>query len=167
MCFIIRNLVLVAMVSWGSLMSAQAQQNVRVVRFAQLQQLLKSKQDTLLVINFWATWCKPCVHELPHFQKAYESFKEKPVRFLLVSLDDAKELKTRLEPFVQRHQMTTPVWLLDESDYNSFIDKVDESWQGALPATLFLNNAREQRVFYEKELTAEQLNQTIRNLLPN
>ncbi|SFC51263.1 AhpC/TSA family protein [Flexibacter flexilis DSM 6793] len=165
MRFIIRKLVFVALLLGG--FGAQAQHNVRVVRFPELQKLLKSKQDTLLVINFWATWCKPCVRELPHFQKAYDGFKEKPVRFLLVSLDDAKELKTRLEPFVQRHNMTTPVWLLNESDYNSFIDKVDESWQGSLPATLFLNNHREQRVFHEKELTEAQLNQTIRNLLPN
>lgn len=165
MRFIIRKLVFVGLLLSG--LGAQAQQNIRVVRFQELQKLLKSKQDTLLVINFWATWCKPCVQELPHFQKAYDGFKEKPVRFLLVSLDDAKELKTRLEPFVQRHNMTTPVWLLNESDYNSFIDKVDESWQGSLPATLFLNNHRQQRVFHEKELTEAQLNQTIRNLLPN
>jgi thiol-disulfide isomerase/thioredoxin len=145
--------------------TAQNNQKIKVLRFSELQKTLQSNADTLYVVNFWATWCKPCVMELPSFEKAYQEFKDKNVKILLVSLDFESDLQTKLVPFVQRKKLQPEVWLLNETDYNSFIDKVDTSWQGAIPATLIFNNARKKRHFVEKELKHDELNTLINKYL--
>ncbi|AMM51233.1 redoxin [Rufibacter sp. DG15C] len=126
---------------------------VPVIKLAQLQKYLQSPADTTYIINLWATWCKPCVEEIPHFEALQKQYAGKPVKVLLVSLDFAKDLDKKVIPFVQKRQLQSTVLLLDEPDYNSWIDAFDPAWSGALPATLFLNNAKKQRFFVEKPLT--------------
>ncbi len=123
--------------------------------------MLSDTTDSLTVFNFWATWCKPCVKELPEFEKARAFFRNKPVRFRYISLDFANEKATRLDPFVRRKMAGSKVYLLDETDYNAWIEKLDPSWGGAIPVTLILNNAKKIRIFSPSELTYEQLIQKI------
>ncbi|QHL88559.1 redoxin domain-containing protein [Nibribacter ruber] len=127
--------------------------HVPVIKLAQLQHYLNSSADTTYIINLWATWCKPCIEEIPHFEALQKQYANQPVKVLLVSLDFAKDLDKKVIPFVQRRQLKSTVLLLDEPDYNSWIDAFDPAWSGALPATLFFNNAKQQRLFVEKPLT--------------
>ena len=136
---------------------------VPVWKFSDLEKYARD-HDTVLVINFWATWCKPCVKELPHFEAAREHFKDKPVKFLLVSLDFKRELDTRVTPFVKSKKIQAPVVLLDEPDYNSWINKVDSSWSGAIPGTLFIDT-KGNRKFMETEFEKEQLFKHIEAML--
>src|SRR5262245_56135521 len=94
-------------------MTTQAQ--VPVWKFNDLEKFWQDN-DSVLVINFWATWCKPCVKELPNFEAAREEYKGKPVKFLLVSLDFKRELDARVIPFVKTKNLLSPVVLLDEPD---------------------------------------------------
>ncbi|WP_240336887.1 TlpA family protein disulfide reductase [Rufibacter psychrotolerans] len=130
---------------------------VPLVKLSHLQKYLNSTSDTTYVINFWATWCKPCIEELPHFEAVQQQYQGKPVQVVLVSMDFAKDLERKVVPFVQRNKLKSTVFLLDEPDQNAWIDLVDPSWSGAIPATLFVNNARKQRLFLEKPLTLAQL----------
>jgi len=139
-------------------------QVVSVIKFPELEKLMKVK-DTLVVVNFWATWCKPCVEELPYFESAREEFMDKPVVFLFVNLDFKKELKPRVIPFVQARKMQSKVVLLDEPDYNSWIPRVDTAWSGGIPATLMVNNATKTRRFYEKPFEKQELSDAIREML--
>ncbi|QHJ07292.1 TlpA disulfide reductase family protein [Hymenobacter busanensis] len=134
-----------------------AAQQVRVVKLPALQQLLARPTDTTYVVNFWATWCGPCVAELPHFEQLRRRHATAKVQVLLVSLDFASQLDKKVRPFVQRHRLVAPVWLLNEPDQNAFIDKVDAGWSGALPFTLVFNNARHRRQSFEKPLTLPEL----------
>ena len=119
--------------------------------------------DKIEVINFWATWCKPCIKELPYFQELHNS-KQDQVEVTLISLDFADALDSKVIPFVQKRQLTPEVLLLDEIDYNSWIDKVDPSWSGAIPATLMINHRTGERIFVEGELSQEKITEMINQL---
>lgn len=136
---------------------------VKVVKFDALEHLMTRDTDKIEVINFWATWCKPCIKELPYFQELQEKLPDK-VNVTLVSLDYAEVLNDRVIPFVKKRQLTTEVLLLDEIDYNSWIDKVDPSWSGAIPATLIINHQTGRRKFIERELEPGELEQFIEEL---
>jgi len=145
-----------------SLAGKSTAQTVQVVKFDALDALLKSSSDTTYVINFWATWCKPCVHELPGFCKMDSMYKGQKIKLILISMDFVKDVHSHLEPFLKQKKMMNTVWLLNDPDYNAWIDKVDPSWGGSLPATLVFNNKMKKRTFHEEELTFEELNNTVK-----
>lgn len=110
------------------------------VKFSEFEPALRHKNDTTYVINFWATWCKPCVVELPFFEQLHASFKNKPVKVILVSLDFPRQIKSNLIPFVKERNLQSSIAVLIDMDYNSWIDKVSEEWDGAIPFTLIYNS---------------------------
>ncbi len=127
-----------------------------------LEDLVSRKTEKIQVINFWATWCKPCIKELPYFQALHD--EDMSVKVTLVSLDFADEFNKKVVPFIKEQALTTDVLLLDEIDYNSWIDKVDPSWTGAIPATLVINHQTGERKFVEKELEKGDINLIIKEL---
>lgn len=129
--------------------------DIKVTDFEGLQPLLQKSNDTTYVINFWATWCKPCVEEMPDFLKAAAEMKSEKVRFVFVSLDFPGQVDARLKPFVKKHDMADMVVLLDDPDSNSWIEKVDNKWSGAIPATLIYKGI--DKDFYEKSLSYSDL----------
>lgn len=132
---------------------------IEIYSFSELEPLINAEDDTTYIINFWATWCKPCVKELPYFDELHTSLKDKNVKVLLVSLDFPEKLESQLIPFVKKHNLSPQVILLDDPNENDWIPKVDESWSGALPATLIFNKYN--RAFYEKSFTRESLFSTV------
>lgn len=137
-------------------------QSVKVIKFGDLHRILTTQDDTLNVINFWATWCGPCVKELPYFEGLNKT--QQKLRVLLVSMDDIKTLETKVKPFVKQRKIKSKVVLLDEPDLNSWVDKLVPEWSGALPMTLILNAKREVRKFIGKPVKEGEL-QTIINQL--
>lgn len=133
-------------------------QSVEVIKYPELEKIINKPEDKVKVINFWATWCRPCIKELPYFE-AVQKERAEELQVYLISLDDVEKLESRVQPFVERQNMSSIVKLLDETDYNSFIDKVDPSWSGAIPATLVIFG--DERRFVEGEMTEEELNQLI------
>lgn len=123
--------------------------------FDRLEPYLNQKNDTVYVVNFWATWCVPCVEELPHFEKLNAEYKERDFKMLLVSLDFPKMAESRVIPFIKEKDLKAEVVLLNDPDANRWIEKVSKDWSGAIPATLiYKNNTRE---FYEKTFTEDEL----------
>ncbi len=115
---------------------------VPVIGFDQLEPRLHSRNDTLYVVNFWATWCKPCVEELPYLEKLGRQYTDRPVRVLLVSLDFKSQLTTRLLPFLKKKGIRSEVVLLHDTDADAWIPKVSDAWDGAIPVTLFYRGDR-------------------------
>jgi thiol-disulfide isomerase/thioredoxin len=132
-------------------------QHVAVIKFPELQKRLARPTDTTYVVNFWATWCAPCVKELPNFEQLRTANAGQKVKVLLVSLDYASQLDKKVKPFVKQRGLKSEVLLLNEPDPNDWIDKVDAKWSGALPFTLIFNNKARQRASFERELTATEL----------
>jgi thiol-disulfide isomerase/thioredoxin len=123
--------------------------------------------DKLHVINFWATWCGPCVSELPEFQKAINEADKNKVDFLFVSLDFPSEADKKLTAFLKKNSYSFDVALMTETDYNSWIDIVDKEWQGNLPATLLFNKQKRIHHFISEPIDQIKLTNTINSLLIN
>lgn len=132
-------------------------QRVAVVKFAALKQRLAQPTDTTYVINFWATWCAPCVHEMPAFEQVRAAHAGKKVKMLLVSLDYASQLNKKVRPFIEQRNLRADVLLLDEPDPNAWLAQVDARWSGALPFTLIINTNAHQRATFEQALSAAEL----------
>ncbi len=153
--------------SLGLLFCTAAQaQTVTTIKFDQLQELRQAPHDTLYVVNYWATWCKPCIKEMPYFEAAHAKYKDQPVRVILVSMDALQDMEKRVLPFVQKRNLKSRLYLLDEVDGNSWIDRIEPKWSGAIPATMFFNNKRGQYEFIEREISEKELQELITKYKP-
>lgn len=121
---------------------------VKVYSYKELKPLLEQKGDKVYVVNFWATWCAPCVKELPAFEKLKSVYAAKGVEVLLVSLDFPKQINKRVIPFIAKKNLQSKVVLLDNGKDDSWLKSIDSSWSGAIPATLIYN--KNKRNFYEQ-----------------
>ena len=139
--------------------------DVKVVKWPALEQYIQQKNDKVKVINFWATWCKPCMEELPHFETLHKEYKDKNVEVLLVSLDQAS-MTDKVKASLKKNNITARVILLDEVDFNKWINLVDTTWSGSIPATLIISKDNTSKAFYEKQFTHQQLEQIIHSLNP-
>ena len=140
-------------------------QEIPVVTFDELQKYLRPEDEKIYVINFWATWCKPCVEEMPYFEKLHENYKSKNVRVLLVSLDFKSQYEKRLIPFVEKQNLKSQVFLFDTQGNNDFIDKVNPEWSGAIPATVIVHAPSKTNLFFEKQMTYEELTEAVKKIL--
>ncbi|MGD2034612.1 MAG: TlpA disulfide reductase family protein [Bacteroidales bacterium] len=136
--------------------------DIQVLDFDEFEPYLHLGNDTIYVINFWATWCVPCRKELPVFERFHIDRKDKKIRVILVSLDSPSRMENSLIPFLEKNNITAEVLLLNDPDFNTWIDKVDPSWSGSLPATLIYNGSG--RLFFEKEIDYELLTNTIEEM---
>lgn len=136
-------------------------QKIEYIKIPDLEKILGNSDNKLYVLNFWATWCAPCVSEIPAFEKTAKSFDPQKVRFILVSLDFPSQIEKQLLPFLKKNKVTLDVAVMTDIDYNAWIDKVDAKWQGDIPATLFFNNYTKTRYFHTGELSESELRKNI------
>lgn len=136
-----------------------AQKSIEIIKFQDLKKLMQ-KNDKIYVFNFWASWCKPCVTEMPVFETLTNEFHLNKVSVIFISLDFKRDLET-VEKFATEHQIKSKIYLIDEPDYNSWIDKVSLQWSGAIPATLISNGTRQE--FYEQSFDYQSLSDIIRH----
>jgi thiol-disulfide isomerase/thioredoxin len=128
-------------------------QNVSVYKIDALLQRIYNNSDTVYIVNFWATWCKPCIEELPDFERFSQAHNKQAVKVILVSLDFAEDLQKKVIPFLAKNHYSSEVILLDETNGNDFINKINEQWSGAIPATLITSKNKHKQVFIEKKIT--------------
>ena len=124
-------------------------QEVEVIKYSDLEEIIQDEGKSLQIINFWATWCKPCVKELPFFEAVGQKFPSE-VKVVLISFDMPEEKDSRVIPFLNKRNIRSEVKILDETDFNAIINKIDPDWSGAIPATLIINNKNGSKEFYEK-----------------
>lgn len=128
-----------------------------------LEEYIKTS-ETPVIINFWATYCIPCIEEIPYFQELTKKYEEKGVKLLLISLD-FEEAYPRIRKFADKMKFTAPIIWLDESDADYFCPIIDSSWSGVMPATLFVNNKTGFRSFFEEQMSKERLEEEINKLI--
>lgn len=138
-------------------------ETIPVYDFDEFEYMLYFEDEKTYVVNFWATWCKPCIKELPYFEEMRKNYKESGVEVILVSLDFPEKLESHVIPFIQKHKLQSKVVLLDDVNSNRWIPLVSEEWSGAIPATIIYN--KNQRKFYERTFTYEELITELNTLL--
>ncbi|MGY0393119.1 TlpA family protein disulfide reductase [Bizionia sp. KMM 8389] len=141
----------------------KASDSLTIVDFEGLEPLLNKANTTTYVVNFWATWCGPCIKELPYFEKITSDYPADQVQVILVNLDFPHQYETKLKPYIEKHNLQSELIVLNDVDSNSWIPKVDASWSGAIPATLIYNS--EKRAFYEQTFTYDALKTEIEQFL--
>lgn len=124
----------------------QAQKIAVFDNYTALEKAVLSDANTTYVVNFWATWCAPCVKELPHFEQL--NSENKNVKVVLVSLDFKNQYEAKLLPFLKKKAIKSEVVLLTDKDYNTWLPAVDKDWSGSIPATLIIKDGK--KVFVEK-----------------
>ena len=138
-------------------------QGVRKIKVTELQKTIEESK-TPLIVNFWATFCLPCIEEIPYFQTLVKKYEKDSVKLLLVSLD-LKDDYAKVGPFAKKRKFTAPITWLDESNADYFCPKVDSSWSGSIPASLFVNNKTGYRKFYEEQIPEQKLEKEIMAIL--
>ncbi|MBC7885340.1 MAG: TlpA family protein disulfide reductase, partial [Saprospiraceae bacterium] len=133
---------LVFVFSFLTVSHVQGQELRQFSTFDDLRSSLFLKNDTTYVINFWASWCKPCVNELPFFENFNTSNQGQKIKVILVSLDFKKQIESHLKPFLKKRNLTSEVVLLNDKSYDQWLSKVDKGWAGSIPATLLIHGNR-------------------------
>jgi thiol-disulfide isomerase/thioredoxin len=159
MKFLIKYLFLFLIIGFFSDIEGQ---EIKVYQqFSDFQPSLQKSNDTTYVVNFWATWCKPCIEELPEFQALNKKYKEQKFKMILVSLDFEKQLDSKVKPFIEEKGIEAEVVLLADSKQHLWIDQVNKEWSGSIPVTLIYN--KDFNFFKEGSMTFEELNELITN----
>ncbi|GAA0725687.1 TlpA disulfide reductase family protein [Aquimarina litoralis] len=136
---------------------------IPVYDFENFEHLLNINDGKTRVINFWATWCKPCVAELPYFELINSRYPNKEVEVILVSLDLPNHVESKLIPFVKKQRIQSKIVLLDDPDANTWIPKVNENWSGSIPATIIYKGNTSN--FYERSFTYDELERELKKIL--
>lgn len=136
---------------------------IPVYDFESFKPILSINDGKTRVINFWATWCKPCVAELPYFELINSRYPKDKVEVILVSLDLPSQVESKLIPFVKKQKIGSKVILLDDPDANNWIPKVSKKWSGSIPATIIYKNGTVN--FYERSFTYNELEKELKKIL--
>ena len=155
--------IIISVVAFFTMLSCFSQE-IRKVKITEVEKII-AESKTPLIINIWATWCKPCIEELPYFQE--EIKKHDSLQLLLVSLDFKEAFPDGNTKFMNKRKITAPVVWLDETNADYFCPKIDPKWSGAIPATLFINNKTGYRNFVEAQISREKLKKEIMAILEN
>jgi thiol-disulfide isomerase/thioredoxin len=139
-------------------------QEIQKWKLSDLKAAIKNA-DKPTVFNFWATFCQPCVKELPYFQELVKKYDSTGVKLILVSLDLKDAYPKKIQSFAEKHGFTSSIKYLDETNADLFCPAVDNSWSGSIPASLFINNKTGYRKFFEEELSREKFATELRNLI--
>lgn len=138
-------------------------QSVKKMNIADLENYI-SKSEKPLIINFWATFCKPCIEEIPYFQNTIKEKYEGLVDLVLVSLDLPDYFPKKISSFITQRNFSVPIVWLNETNADYFCPKIDVKWSGAIPATLMINNKTNYRKFYDRQLTPLQFEREVKEL---
>lgn len=128
-----------------------------------LDPIFHQNNDTTYVINFWATWCAPCVKEFPYFEQLAQETKGEAISFLMVSLDFDKDIRTKLPRFIKERNVQLPVASLIDPKPHIWIERIEKEWEGSIPITIIYKN--DQRHFFNQEFESfEELQEMVNEI---
>lgn len=113
---------------------------VKLIAGSDLTPLAEGLHGKPALVNVWATWCEPCVKEMPDLVRFYNQHKDR-VAFLSLSIDFPDDAETRVKAFIEKTRIPFPVYVLDAvppEEVTAALAIADTGWDGALPATFLL-----------------------------
>jgi len=146
----------------------QSQNNIKVevIQVEDLENILALEDDTVRIVNFWATWCGPCVKEMPDFEEFRVDYSNKKVKLIFISLDWLEHLDGKVIPFLEKKNIGGKVMLLDDVNYDAWLPKVDKRWGGSIPATLVYGGGKNgEHYFHEGMMKYKDLEKVVEKYL--
>ncbi|RYY69110.1 MAG: TlpA family protein disulfide reductase [Chitinophagaceae bacterium] len=160
-----KKILLLTFLALGLITYSSAQSNIPTWKITDVEKYMQSGKDEVLVINFWATFCKPCVAEIPSFIEVTNRYKSQNVKLLLVSLDLPSFYPKKIEAFAKKNNFNTNIVWLEETNADYFCPKIDQKWSGSIPATLIINPKTGYRKFFEEEIEKDVFEAAIKEAL--
>ncbi|WP_207422205.1 TlpA family protein disulfide reductase [Desertivirga brevis] len=139
-------------------------QDVKLLEMEKLSNRFELGRDTTYIINFWATWCAPCIAEMPYFEQLQAKYQNAPLKVIFLSLDFKSQLESRVKPLVKKMNFKSEVYLAEKKNEQEFINQISKDWEGAIPATLIISKGKGIRKFYQQEFSFETLENTYKSL---
>ena len=161
MRFFLYQLILLTLLSFSC--KAPDNEKIEIINFDELYKTIDLSSDNTYVINFWATWCRPCVKELPYFEYVNSQYSDKNVKVLLVSLDFPSQIQSKIIPYIFTKKIKSKVLLLNDPNLKTWIPRVSDKWGGGIPATLIVNKTNYN--FYPNPFDQESLVNEINKVL--
>jgi len=131
-------------------------QTIKKVKITEVEEYIRNS-DHPIVLNCWATWCAPCVEEIPYFMETVKQYSDQKVELLLVSLDFANSYPNKILDLIKKKHFAATFYWLNETDADYFCPKIDPKWDGTLPSTLFVNSKTGYRKFFGRPMTDRQI----------
>lgn len=143
---------------------SQAQPMPKPATQPDLMEAVRASGAKIVVINFWATWCMPCVEEFPAFVRVNNEMKSESVKVIFVSVDFEDEI-AEVQRFLSKHRVTDQTYIAT-GNQDAFIKAFHPEWVGSVPATFIYDGNGTQYTFWEGKVTYEELKQRIQQYLP-
>lgn len=140
-------------------------QSIAKVKIEDVVNRFSQKNDTIYVVNFWATFCKPCIAEIPDFIRITNKYKYQKVKLLLVSLDLPSYYPARIISFAKAKDFNAEICWLNETNADHFCPMIDAKWSGAIPATIIVNTKTGKKKFFEEEMKAEKFEAVLKEII--
>jgi len=100
-----------------------------------LDKLISENKDKVLLFNYWATWCKPCVDEFPDLMKLHKNYKDKDFKLIFVSLDFGEDFKDEITTFLKENGVDFDTYYNNFNKDEELLNYVDKNWEGGIPGT--------------------------------
>jgi thiol-disulfide isomerase/thioredoxin len=139
-------------------------QPVKKVKVTEVEEYVKNS-DHPIVLNCWATWCAPCIEEIPYFMETVKKYSDQKVELLLVSLDFATSYPNKIQELIKKKKFDATFFWLNETNADYFCPKIDPKWDGTLPSTLFVNPKTGYRQFFGRPMTDRQVELEVKKLV--
>jgi thiol-disulfide isomerase/thioredoxin len=141
-------IILLILTAWLQPAAASTEINVKAIGEPELKSILDSNQGQVLLVNVWATWCKPCREEFPDLVRLQDFYKGKNVRVITISADFPDEIDSKIVPFLKKFKINFPVYVQNFPKQEDFINRMNKDWNGALPATFIYDKKGQQQAFF-------------------
>lgn len=157
-----KNILLIAL--FLLLVTTTFSQTIKKVKVTEVEEYVKNS-DHPIVLNCWATWCAPCIEEIPYFMETVKKYSDQKVELLLVSLDFASSYPNKIQEQIKKKKFDATFFWLNETNADYFCPKIDPRWDGTLPSTLFVNPKTGYRQFFGRPMTDRQVELEVKKLV--
>ena len=142
-----------------------SQEIVSINNVNDIASIKNENKGKVFAINFWASWCKPCVNEFPALVKLNKNYKGDSFNLIFISLDFKEEVSTKLIPFLQNSGVDYTSYYLETNRPEEIMDYLNKKWDGGIPATFIFDKSGNLQNFILGERDYEFFEKEIKKLI--